>query len=111
VGAKWTSEDIKGEFQMKGGIDYSAKPKFEEKRDNWAGYDPDQFTEVVQNYEERENQKRQAKLKELKEKLQTGELAKEKGLNESDIDQLSNLSDVSEEAEQEEKHSKVKVEI
>lgn len=31
VGAKWTNEDIKGEFETKGGIDYSSKLSFEEK--------------------------------------------------------------------------------
>lgn len=47
IGAKWTNEDIWGEINITGGHDYNKKLKFEEKRDGWAGYDPESYKEIV----------------------------------------------------------------
>jgi len=83
--------------------------KFDEKRDLWAGYDPNNYTEVVQKWEEKEQNEQEQKKNDIKEKIIKGTLNKD--LSESDIDDLSNLSDISSESEEEEKDVKKKVEV
>jgi len=62
--------------------------KFDEKRDLWAGYDPNNYTEVVQKWEEKEQNEQEQKKNDIKEKIIKGTLNKD--LSESDIDALSN---------------------
>jgi pre-mRNA-processing factor SLU7 len=57
VGAKWTGEDIRpDEF-----IQESNLKDFEGKRDRWAGYDPDDYHDVIDTFERREGEKKRVK--------------------------------------------------
>lgn len=109
IGAKWTNQDLKGNFSVQGGLDYSWKMKYDEKWDLWAGYDPNTYTEVVQKWDSKEKENQEHKKQEIKSKILSGTLNKD--LNGSDIDALSNLSDISSESEEEEKEVKKKVEV
>ncbi|KAK2774556.1 mRNA splicing protein [Onygenales sp. PD_12] len=56
LGAKWTGQDIQAdEAIQKVELDWDAK------RDRWNGYDATEYRNVVEEYEELENLKRQAK--------------------------------------------------
>lgn len=46
-GAKWTGADIKADEFIQ-----EAKLDFEGKRDRWAGYDPEEYKEIVENWNE-----------------------------------------------------------
>lgn len=63
IGAKYTNAQISyDEFQQP-----DLKPDFDGKRDRWAGYDPANHREIVEEYQKIEEAKRQLKAEKLKE--------------------------------------------
>lgn len=61
-GAKFTGKDIHGDEIIQNlELDYDAK------RDRWNGYDPDMYSEVIQEYEQYEQELKKKKQKELDE--------------------------------------------
>jgi len=63
IGAKYTNAEIAhDEF-----VQPDLKPDFDGKRDRWAGYDPSNHREIVEEYQQIEEAKRQLKADKLKE--------------------------------------------
>ena len=55
-GARWTGKDIQADEVIQ-----NVELGWDAKRDRWNGYDPSQYREVVEEYEELENLKRKSK--------------------------------------------------
>ncbi|OJD18694.1 pre-mRNA-splicing factor slu7 [Emergomyces pasteurianus Ep9510] len=68
LGAKWTGKDIQPDEEIqKVDLDWDAK------RDRWNGYDASEYRNVVEEYEELEMLKKQAKERAERKQLQTGD--------------------------------------
>ncbi|EDN03296.1 splicing factor SluA [Histoplasma capsulatum] len=68
LGAKWTGKDIQPDEEIqKVDLDWDAK------RDRWNGYDASEYRNVVEEYEELEALKRQAKDRTEMKELRTGD--------------------------------------
>lgn len=77
-GAKWTGKDIQADEVVQN-VDLG----WDAKRDRWAGYDPSEYRQVVEEYEEMENLKRNATGElENDEESPDGEIDGEKDANE-----------------------------
>ncbi|KAL1968028.1 hypothetical protein VTN77DRAFT_2157 [Rasamsonia byssochlamydoides] len=79
LGARWTGKDIQPDEVIQ-----KVELGWDAKRDRWNGYDPAEYRRVVEEYEELENLKRQAKQAAEKEKKhQDGEEESDDGQEEA----------------------------
>ena len=69
-GAKWTGENIQPDEYLD-----QAKLDFDGKRDRWGNYDPEEYQNVVDNYEELEKKRKKVLEADLKRKLMSGEVS------------------------------------
>lgn len=68
-GAKWTGKDIQADEVVQ-----TVDLGWDAKRDRWNGYDPSEYRQVVEEYEELEKLKRATKQDAEQEKIADGEL-------------------------------------
>ena len=67
-GAKWTGRDIQADEVVQ-----DVRLGWDAKRDRWNGYDASEYRQVVQDFEELENMKRQARGEDVRDKADTGD--------------------------------------